>query len=330
MSDREAWLEARKQVITGSDMGAIFGLKPWCTPLQVWAEKRGLVDPPADTPAMKWGRKLEPLVLEEFSEVMGRDHVRADPYHLFLSAAAPVGATLDGWLSTLDDEDGCPVEAKTSAFLDPDDWGPSMTDQVPNAYIMQVMTQLHVTGKPHGYLAAFFTARRDMRVYRIDRSAALEEVMLDRSSAWWRRHIKDGHQPEIDGSDFARSYILKQFPKNIEPLRQSDAVFDGMAESFRLLKKIKKETDTQLNELKNKITEWIGHSEGAEGSFGKVTWKKNKDGSDIEWDKIIAGLAERFCISDKAIEALMVEHKITKPGPRVLRCKWANVEGDEE
>ena len=43
--DRIAFLEARKAGIGGSDIGAIMGLSKWKSPVDVWLDKTGRVEP---------------------------------------------------------------------------------------------------------------------------------------------------------------------------------------------------------------------------------------------------------------------------------------------
>jgi hypothetical protein len=65
---REQWFEERRKGIGGSDAAAVAGLSRYRTPIQVYMEKLGLIDPPEENEAMYWGKKLEDLVAEEFSQ----------------------------------------------------------------------------------------------------------------------------------------------------------------------------------------------------------------------------------------------------------------------
>src|ERR1700738_1257307 len=70
---REEWAEARKELITASDVAAILGLDKGRQPLSVWMEKRGLIEPSPDDPARKAGRKLERAVVEWYADETGYD-----------------------------------------------------------------------------------------------------------------------------------------------------------------------------------------------------------------------------------------------------------------
>lgn len=72
MALKDEWLNERKKGIGGSDASALCGLSPYKTPLQLWEEKRGLLGQKEDNEAMLWGRTLEPVIRQRYSDVTGR------------------------------------------------------------------------------------------------------------------------------------------------------------------------------------------------------------------------------------------------------------------
>ena len=60
-SNRTVWLERRKQDITASVAGALFGVHEYTTCFELWALKSGRLNrDPEETPQMRRGRLLEP------------------------------------------------------------------------------------------------------------------------------------------------------------------------------------------------------------------------------------------------------------------------------
>ena len=66
---REQWLEERRKGIGGSDAAAIAGLSPWKSPVAVWLEKTGQVEPEEPGEAAYWGTVLEDVVARNFQSV---------------------------------------------------------------------------------------------------------------------------------------------------------------------------------------------------------------------------------------------------------------------
>jgi len=73
-ADRDAWLEARRTGIGGSEAPGVIGISPFTTPAKIAAVKRGQLPPGDDveTELMRWGRLVEPLLLETFVADMER------------------------------------------------------------------------------------------------------------------------------------------------------------------------------------------------------------------------------------------------------------------
>src|SRR5690606_18657199 len=69
----------RRSGIGSSDAATVAGLNRWKTPLDLYLEKRGLVEPEPASEAAEWGTILEPTILREFARrnglcVVGRAH----------------------------------------------------------------------------------------------------------------------------------------------------------------------------------------------------------------------------------------------------------------
>ena len=70
--DRSQWLEERRQGIGGSDAAAAVGLSPWKTRLELWLEKTGQTPDREETPEMRRGTLLEPVVKQLYADATGR------------------------------------------------------------------------------------------------------------------------------------------------------------------------------------------------------------------------------------------------------------------
>lgn len=309
---REAWLAERRTCLTGTDMAAIFGRGAFGNSgMSVWLDKKGLNEPKAENDAMRFGKRWEPFLLQDFSDRTGIEIVPADPYHLFKSTAAPMGATLDARVVL----DMAPVEAKTTSSPG-DEWGEQGTDQIPTTYLLQVAAQMHVTDKPYAHVAAFFRARCETRFYLVQRDLDLEAVMLERAHAWWQRHIVQDIEP-IDGSDAASEYLERRFKRNVTPLLQADEAGAGLMAELAMIRQREERLAMARAEAENKLKAIIGEAEGITGAAGKITWKNNKDSEKQDWEGIATMLLNRLPIAERV--NITKSLTIIKPGARVFR-----------
>ena len=71
--DRAQWLAARQKGIGGSDAAAVCGVSRYKTPLQLWQEKTGRVQPPdlGDNSRVRAGNALEEVVAVWWQEETG-------------------------------------------------------------------------------------------------------------------------------------------------------------------------------------------------------------------------------------------------------------------
>ena len=184
--DRTQWLAERRAGIGGSDVAAILGLSPWKTPLAVYLDKIGQADEQPDNAAMAWGRALEPVIRQAYSDETGRDvatfaEALVHPDHAFMRA------NVDGLTN-----DERVFEAKTARTAH--DWGEPGSDQVPLPYLLQVQHYMAVTGYAVADVAVLIGGS-DFRIYEVPADAELQAGMIDSEAEFWQR-VVDRNPPE--------------------------------------------------------------------------------------------------------------------------------------
>ena len=65
-NEREQWLLQRRAGLGGSDIGAILGLSPFRTPVDVYLEKTGRAPANEETLQMRFGTYAEEFVAQEY------------------------------------------------------------------------------------------------------------------------------------------------------------------------------------------------------------------------------------------------------------------------
>ena len=183
---RAAWLEERRRGIGGSDVAAILGMSKWKTPLQVYLDKRGESELTPDNDSMLWGRVLEPVIRQQYSERTGRS-VRVPEKMLYSLDYPFMLANLDGFT-----DDHRVLEIKTARYGD--DWGEPGSDEIPTEYLLQVQHYMAVTGFPVADVAVLIGGS-DFRLYEVPSDKELQEMVIQREAEFWRR-VVDGEPPE--------------------------------------------------------------------------------------------------------------------------------------
>jgi len=150
-------LKARLNSIGGSDAGAVLGLSPYKTPLDIYLEKTGEIEPPnlSDKEAVRWGNILEDVIAEEFTARTGIKTRRVNrlmqhPVHHFMTAH--IDRKIEGKPEGL--------EIKTAGFFLGNQYGEEGTDQIPDHYLAQVLHYLAVTGYERFHVAALIGGQR--------------------------------------------------------------------------------------------------------------------------------------------------------------------------
>ena len=184
-------LEMRRHGLGGSDAGAVAGLSPWKSPVEVYLEKVGEAPPPEENEAMYWGTVLEDTIARAYAERTGQKVQRR--------TQTLVHPRLPWMLANLDrvivgDKRGPGVlEIKTAGR--PDGWGEPGTDEIPDYYMAQVAHYLAVTGYAWARLAVLIGGR-DFRVYDIPRDEELIEALIEIERRFWEGHVERRVPPD--------------------------------------------------------------------------------------------------------------------------------------
>lgn len=155
---RARWLARRRELITASDVAAILGEDPRRGPLAVYAEKIGALET-EENRAMRRGRRLEPVIAEEYSEETGRPVFPLDPYDIVIHPDIPwLGATRDRETAGCERNPGladgrAPLELKGVAGQNVRAW----KDEPPPYFQVQVQIQMACTGAQWGSLTALLS-----------------------------------------------------------------------------------------------------------------------------------------------------------------------------
>lgn len=179
------WLTWREHDITASRIAALFDQHPYLTRDDLAGIMRGTAGGgagpiPADSPAMRRGRILEPAVAAAIAEERPEwTLTKATTYHRLPEHR--LGCTPDYWCESTALGSGL-IQVKTCS---PQQWE-KWRGRAPLAYVLQTLTEIIVTGRAWGVLAVMVcNPSYPVHYFDIPRHEAAERRILDAVRQWW-------------------------------------------------------------------------------------------------------------------------------------------------
>jgi len=262
------WREVRRQGIGASDAPAILGLSPWKSPIQLYADKLGLAENGTEeTEAMRWGRRLEGVIIEAYMEETKREGGSADPLVVHRSDEFPfMQATIDGWVRVPTRQPGV-LEIKTTGFFRAEDWA----EGPPLMYQVQVQHALAVVGARWGSIAVLVGGQRLLWA-DIERHDGFIARLIEQERAFWER-LQAKEPPTVDDSKATTAVLKALYPVETAGLvvnLPGEAVeWDAAIQAAKVEIKVA-ETKKRLHE--NLLRAAIGEAEAGALSNGTL-WK---------------------------------------------------------
>ncbi len=260
-ASREEWLKLRMGFVGGSDAAAVVGLNPFQSPYSLWAEKRGISAPFEGNLATEVGSFLEEFVAKKFENETGKK-VRRNNRSL-------VNDKYPWALADIDREivgENAILEIKTTSELNTKRF---KNGEYPPQYYVQVMHYLAVTEAEKGYLAVLI-GNRDFRVFEIERDEDEIAALMEAEKEFWGK-VKDGVEPEVDGTASTTEALSEVYPKSDEDeidLVGYDEILQHYFELAAQIKALKELQDEYVNQLK----QYMGDAGKAKNDNYSVSW----------------------------------------------------------
>lgn len=186
----QEFLASRQTGIGGSDIGAILGISPFKTAMDVYLAK---IDPnpsEEESELLYWGHALEPAIIGRFEKEHGLhvnrpDAIARHPEHDWMVA------NLDGII--LDSKPGV-LEIKNVNQFAVKQWGEAGSDNVPLTYVAQCAWYMAVMDFDYAVVAALFGGH-DYREFRIERDKELEKLLIERGHDFWHNFVLPKNPP---------------------------------------------------------------------------------------------------------------------------------------
>ena len=190
MKKKQEWLRERKNYLGGTDLGAIAGLNPYRTALDVYLDKTSDDIRCETSPAMRWGNLLEEAVAKAYSEDTGQT-IEIEPITIYHPSMKFLGANIDRWVGDKE----YVLECKTAGFTRGKEWGEEGTDQIPESYLVQVAYYAAICAVPKVDIAVLIGGQ-DFRIYTYERTKELEDKLIKIACNFWDNHIEKRIPPK--------------------------------------------------------------------------------------------------------------------------------------
>ena len=254
----------RKSGIGGSDAGAVCGLDPYKSRVDVFIDKTCGVADVQDNESIRQGHDLEQYVAGRFSEATGLKVRRSN--FMYRSTGYPwMVANVDRLVVGED----AGLECKTASAYSAGKW---KDGNIPLHYLMQCYHYMAVTGKKAWYIAAVILGKGFV-YHKLEWDTGLISQLVETEKEFWHENIITGTMPEPDGTKACGEAIAKYFPSarkaSFIELSGFDGKLDRRAEIIGQVAMLQQEQAKIEQELKK----YMGENETAVSSRYKVSWE---------------------------------------------------------
>lgn len=261
--DKREWLKYRKSGIGGSDAGAVCGLNPYRTAMQVYQDKISEEIEEVDNEAMRQGREFEDYVAKRFMEETGKKVRRANA--MFYNEEYPfMLADVDRMVVG----ENAGLECKTASPYMADKW---KDGNIPLSYQIQCYHYMAVSNADAWYLAVVIYGR-EFKYYKIERDEAVIADLIQIEKTFWENHVMKQQIPDPDGSKLADSVIAEYYKNSIAdtiPLTGFNEKLERRQELSELIGRM----DMEKKKIEQELKLYLGENERAENEQFMVSWK---------------------------------------------------------
>lgn len=293
------WLDARRSLVTASDLPILLGISPYKCEADLADEKLGLTVPESSL-RMRVGLALEDFIAAEYEAKTGHRTQRW-PGLAIHPDIEWAGASPDR------KRKGALVELKHTSSR------ARFADGLPQDVEAQIVWQMGVAGYEHADVAVLTSD--DLLVFEHDFDAALFDDLVAVASDFRRRLA--------EGGPFARdtSRIKRDYPTDDGSEMLADADLTAAVRALVDTREARKRLEQSETAIEDAIKTRMGPASRLSGDGFAVTWKRTKDREETDWRSLAAGLLRQLPEPERT--ALVGIHSTVREGFRPFRVTLA-------
>lgn len=259
----EEWLRNRKKGIGGSDAGAVCGLNPYRTAIQVYHDKTSDEIETVDNEAMRQGRAFEDYVARRFMEAAGKKVRRSNA--MYYDEKNPfMLADIDRMVVG----ENAGLECKTASPYMADKW---KDGKIPLSYQIQCYHYMSVCSADAWYIAVLIYGR-EFKYYRIERDEEIIRDLMKIEKTFWEENVLKRIMPDPDGSRLA-DQIIAEYYKDSRAGHIPLTGFNEKLERRQELISVIEHMDREKKQIEQELKIYLGDAEAAENEHYRVSWK---------------------------------------------------------
>jgi putative phage-type endonuclease len=291
------WLEARRSLITGTDIPVLLGISPWMCEADL-ADAKRTGEQVVPTLRMKIGSALEDLIASEYVAETGRRvrRSRGMVRHADIEwAAASLDATVIGERRA--------VELKHTSSRS------RFADGIPQDVQAQVAWGLGCSGLPVADVAVLGPDRLDIFEQAADPALFADLVAVAQD---FRRRLAEGG-PFAESNDSLR----RRYPADNGAEMVGDADLTAAVMALVALRGQRKALEGDEERLEAAIKSRMGEIASLVGPGYRVSWKRTKDSAQTDWKAVAGSLLTTLSETDR--DTAVAPHTTVRPGFRPFR-----------
>lgn len=311
MSD--SFHQERAKGIGGSDIGAIMGWSNWAGIWDVLLDKRGLKPPVEETDDMRWGKRLEQAIADQWLEVNGKaiGATAITPCDLLVHPKYPWARGHVDFLVLNGARVIGILEVKCPRGFKADEWGQDGSEAgagtAPKSYRAQLTWYLgilsalrntehfgmQVSPNLKGYFAVSLGDRKPIHL-QFDYDPDLFEMLLKEGEKFWTEYVIGGKDPDIDETAGCKLALNERWKGKTtdKPKEVPDAEHWAIRRAQAIDAKKLAEADYEY--ANNKLRELMAESTvGIAGKFN-ISYKFQAGRRSVDMDKLEAMFPDAY------------------------------------
>jgi putative phage-type endonuclease len=300
---REEWLKRRHSGIGGSEVGAILGLNPYSSAIEVFYQKIEKTPENIENEPMFWGKMLEDKVatvwqyyekdkldFQSMSENFKAGRIKRESREIYSIIRNPdypyFFANIDRLIVDENGDEGV-LEIKTAGSFALKKWEAGL----PPYYLIQLQTYMLIAGLEYGEIAVLKDGR-NFEIFPVKRNDEIIGGIIDRCNDFYAR-IEEARkldaagkpfehlEPEPDDTEAYEKFMEKRYVSKPIKLEGTQDILNT-AKSMVSLNDDKKKIETEYQKHKNKIIAFMREADTVDfGASGTITYKANSKGTKV-------------------------------------------------